>query len=142
VKKVHTAHAGDDEFDIALRDMASGAASRLRAEIALAEKRGDDALAEQARAVAEAKRADDNEPPMLAAGAALTLADMQLALGRAAAAEATYRDELKARPDSGWALRGLASALAAQGKSAEAAATRERVERAWVQAEAGLKTRS
>jgi hypothetical protein len=142
VKKVHAAHGGDDDFERGLRDMASAAVSRLRAEIALAEKRGDDALADQARAVAEAKRADDNEPPMLAAGATLTLADMQLALGRAAAAEATYRDELKARPDSGWALQGLARAQAAQGKSAEAAATRERVERAWAQAEPGLKTRS
>jgi tetratricopeptide (TPR) repeat protein len=142
LKKVHAAHAGDDEFDIALRDMASAAASRLRAEIALAEKRGDDALAEQALAVAASKRADDSEPPLLAAGATLTLADMQLALGRAAAAEATYREDLKARPDSGWALQGLARALAAQGKSAEAAAMRERVERAWAQAEAGLKARS
>jgi hypothetical protein len=142
VKKVHAAHAGDDEFDIALRDMASAAASRLRAEIALAEKRGDDALAEQALAMAASKRADDSEPPLLAAGAALSLADMQLALGRAAAAEATYRDELKVRPDSGWALQGLARALTAQGKSAEATSLRERVERAWAQADAGLKTRS
>jgi hypothetical protein len=142
VKKVHAAHGGDDDFNRGLRDMASAAVSRLRAEIALIEKRGDEALAEQARAVAEAKRADDNEPPMLAAGATLTLADMQLALGRAAAAEATYRDELKARPDSGWALQGLARALAAQGKSAQAATARERADRAWAQAEAGLKNRS
>lgn len=142
LKKVHAAHAGDDEFDIALRDMASAAASRLRAEIALSEKRGDDALAEQARAVAESKRADESEPPLLAAGAALSLADLQLTLGRAAAAEATYREDLKARPDNGWALNGLARALAAQGKSAEAAAMRERVGRAWVQADAGLKGRS
>jgi predicted Zn-dependent protease len=142
LKKVHAAHGGDDDFARGLRDMATAAVSRLRAEIALAEKRGDEALAEQARAVAAAKRADDAEPPMLAAGATLTLADMQLALGRAADAEATFRDDLKARPDSGWALQGLARALAAQGKSAEAASIRERADRAWVQAEPGLKTRS
>ncbi len=142
VKKVHAAHAGDDEFGIALRDMASAAASRLRAEIALAEKRGDDALAEQARAVAASKRADDAEPPRLAAGATLALADMQLALGRAAAAEATYREDLKTRPDSGWALQGLARALMLQGKSAEATSAKERTERAWAQADAELKTRS
>ena len=57
-------------------------------------------------------------------------------------AEAIYREDLKARPDNGWALNGLARALAAQGKSAEAAAMRERVGRAWVQADAGLKTPS
>lgn len=142
VKKVHAAHGGNDEFDIALRDTASAAASRLRAEIALAEKRGDDALAEQARAVAASKRADDAEPPLLAAGATLALADMQLALGRAADAEATYRSELKARPDSGWALQGLARSLAAQGKSAEAASAKERAERAWALADAVLKPRS
>ena len=142
LKKVHAAHAGDDDFDIALRDMATAAAARLRAEIALTEKRGDDALAEQARAVAAAKRADDAEPPMLAAGATLTLADMQLALGRAADAEATYRSELAKQPHNGWALRGLARALAAQGKSAEAASTRERADRAWAQADAALKRRN
>jgi hypothetical protein len=142
VKKVHAAHAGDDDFDMGLRDMASAAASRLRAEIALAEKRGDDALAEQARAVVAAKRADDAEPPMLAAGATLALADMQLALGRAADAEATYRSDLVKQPNSGWALQGLARALAAQGKSGEAASVKESAERVWAQADAGLKTRS
>jgi tetratricopeptide (TPR) repeat protein len=142
LKKVHAAHAGDDDFDLMLRDMASAAVARLRAEIALAEKRGDDALAEQARAVAAAKRADDAEPPMLAAGATLALADMQLALGRAADAEATYRSDLAKQPDSGWALQGLARALAAQGKSAEAASAKERAARAWAQADAALKQRS
>ena len=142
VKKVQSAHAGDDDFDIALRDMASAAAARLRAEIALAEKRGDDALAEQARAVAGAKRADDAEPPMLAAGATLALADMQLALGRAADAEATYRGDLVKQPNNGWVLQGLARALAAQGKGSEAASARERAAKAWTQADASLKNRS
>jgi hypothetical protein len=141
VKKVRAALAGDDDFERALRDMATSAASRLRAEIALAEKRGDEALAEQARAVAAAKRADDAEPPMLAAGVALTLVDMQLALGQAAAAaaEASYRSTLLTQPDSGWALQGLARALAAQVKDTEATSTRERVERAWAHADAALK---
>jgi predicted Zn-dependent protease len=142
VKKVHAAHAGDGFIDRALRDMASAALSRLRAEIAFAEKRGDEALAEQASAVAAAKRADDAEPPMLAAGAALVLADMQLALGRAADAEATYRSELVKQPNNGWALQGLGRALAAQGKNAEAASAQERAERAWAQADTPLKKRS
>ncbi len=142
VKKVHAAHAGDDDFNIALRDIATAAAARLRAEIALAEKRGDDALAEQARAVTAAKRADDAEPPMLAAGATLTLADMQLALGRAADAEATYRGDLVKQRNNGWVLEGLARAIAAQGKGAEAASARERAARAWPQADASLKNRS
>jgi tetratricopeptide (TPR) repeat protein len=122
--------------------MASAATSRLRAEIALAEKRGDEALAEQARAIAASKRADDAEPPMLAAGATLALADMQLALGRAADAEATYRSDLVKHPDNGWALQGLARALKAQGKGAESASALEQVDRAWTQADAAVKKRS
>ncbi len=140
-KKVHAAHAGDGDFDLTLRDMAGGAASRLRAEIALAEKRGDEALTEQALAVAAAKRADGAEPPMLAVGATLALADMQLVLGRAVDAEASYRNDLVKQPDSGWALQGLARALAAQGKTADAAATRELAARAWAQADASLTSR-
>jgi len=141
LKKLHAAHTGKDPFDETVRDMGTAAVASLRAELALAEKRGDDALAEQARAIVAAKGADSAEPPRLAAGATLALADMQLALGRAADAEATYRKDLVAQPDSGWALHGLARALAAQGKKADAAATRARADRAWTQADAALKSR-
>jgi predicted Zn-dependent protease len=72
----------------------------------------------------------------------VSLGDMQLRLGRAAAAEATYRADLVLQPESGWALQGLARALAAQGKAAEAAEVRSRAERAWAQADAALKARS
>ena len=141
-QKVRAAHAKNDDFERLLSDMAGSAAARLRAEIALAEKRGDDALAEQARAVVAAKRADQGEPPMLGAGAQLALADMQMTVGHAAAAEATYRADLKAQPGSGWALQGLMRALAAQGKNAEAAALREQAERAWSAADAAMMSRS
>ncbi len=141
-QKVRAAHAKDDDFDRMLSDMTGSAAARLRAEIALAEKRGDDALAEQARAVAAAKRADQGEPPLLGTGAQLTLADMQMALGLAPAAEATYRADLKVQPGSGWALQGLMRALAAQGKNAEAASLREQADRAWSAADTALRARS
>ena len=42
--------------------------------------------------------------------------------GSAKEAEAVYREDLRRNPDNGWALRGLAGALAAQGKAAEAKA--------------------
>ncbi len=93
------------------------------------------------RAVAASKDADDDEPPGLAAGARLALGGLQLQLGRAADAEATFRADLAALPDSGWALRGLARALAAQGKADAAAAVRSLGERAWPQADAELKAR-
>ena len=115
--------------------------ARLRAELAAAQRLTDEALAQQALAVAASKDVDDEEPPGLAAGARLALGDLQLQLGRPADAEATFRADLVALPDSGWALNGLARALAAQGKVSEAAAVRARGERAWSQADATLKTR-
>jgi tetratricopeptide (TPR) repeat protein len=122
-----------------LRDLGQHAAARLRAELAQAHGRPDEALAAHAQAVSAAKRADDSEPPMLAAGATVALGQAQLALGQAAAAEASFRADLQAQPDSGWALRGLAHALQAQGKTADASAMRERLNRAWAQADAALK---
>lgn len=138
---LHVAHASASTFDVGTRNVADAMLARLRAELAAAEHRGDEALAQQARAVAASKDADESEPPGLAAGARLALGDLQLRLGRAADAEATYRADLAALPESGWALSGLARALAAQGKAAEAAAVRARGERAWPQADAVLKTR-
>jgi hypothetical protein len=138
---LHAAHASDSKGDVGIRNVTDAMLARLRAELAAAERRTDEALAQQARAVAASKSADDSEPPQLANGARLALGDLQLQLGRPADAEATFRADLAALPESGWALHGLARALAAQGKAAEAAAVRARGERAWPQADAALKTR-
>ena len=135
------AHASTSKDDVGIRNVADAMLARLRAEVAAAERRTDEALAQQARAVAASKDADASEPPRLAAGARLAMGDLQLQLGRAADAEATFRADLAALPESGWALNGLARALAAQGKAAEAAAVRARGERAWPQADAALKAR-
>jgi len=137
---LRAAHASASKDDVGLRNIADAMLARLAAELAAAERRTDEALTQQARAVAASKDADDEEPPGLAAGARLALGDLQLQLGRAADAEATFRADLAALPDSGWALRGLARALAAQGKATEAAAVRARGERTWSQADATLKT--
>jgi len=53
-------------------------------------------------------------------------------------AEAVYREDLKLNPGNGWALYGLATALAAQGKKDEAAVTRAKFEEAWKQADIKL----
>ena len=96
------------------------------------------ALALQAQALVESRRADDNEPPLLAAGDRLVLAEMQLRAGRAALAEQTFRDDLAAQPDSGWALDGLARALKAQGKSSNAQALQPKLDHSWALADAAL----
>ena len=53
-------------------------------------------------------------------------------------AEAVFREDLRRNPGNGWALHGLAAALAAQGKRDEAAATRAKFEEAWKEADIKL----
>jgi hypothetical protein len=51
-----------------------------------------------------------------------------------------FREELLERPDSGWALRGLAQAARAQ-KLSEQVASREReLDRVWAGADTSLRT--
>ena len=138
VAKAHTKPKG---FDRLLRDMSASAAERLRAEIASAEGRHDQALALQAKAMVSAKRADNNEPPMLAGGARLALGDLQLRAGKAAEAEKTFREDLLANPGSGWAIAGLARALLAQGRAADAAPVSAQLKAAWSAADAPLLAR-
>jgi tetratricopeptide (TPR) repeat protein len=132
----HTAAKG---FDRLLRDMAGSAVDGLRAEIALAEGRAEDALTLQAQALEQAKRVDDSEPPLLGAGARLSLGNMQLRVGRAALAEASFRSDLAEQPNSGWALKGLQQALQAQGKTTEARALQVTLAKSWPQADAALR---
>jgi tetratricopeptide (TPR) repeat protein len=55
-----------------------------------------------------------------------------------AEAEAVYRESLKTYRDDGWSLFGLAQALDAQGKTAEAAQARAAFEKAWSRADVKL----
>ncbi len=74
-------------------------------------------------------------PVRQALGAAL------LEAGRAADAEGVYRADLRDFKDNGWSLFGLARALDAQGKRADAADARRRFDAAWQHADVKL-TRS
>jgi len=71
-------------------------------------------------------------PPRHALGAVL------LAAGRPREAESVFWEDLRRHPENGWALKGLASALTAQGREADAAATRARFDRAWSRADVEL----
>jgi tetratricopeptide (TPR) repeat protein len=64
-----------------------------------------------------------------------TLGAVLLEGGRAAEAEAVYREALAIHPDNGWSLHGLATALRAQGKDAEAAEAEARFQAMWVRAD-------
>ncbi len=61
-----------------------------------------------------------------------------LKAGQSAEAEAVYREDLKRFPENGWSLFGLAAALRAQGKSAEAAVVDQRFSKAWSAADVKL----
>lgn len=58
--------------------------------------------------------------------------------GRYAEAEAVYREDLAKWPENGWSLHGLAVCLEHRGAADEAAAVRERFDRAWSRADTKL----
>ncbi|HSO83253.1 tetratricopeptide repeat protein [Thiocapsa sp.] len=58
-----------------------------------------------------------------------------LAAERPAEAEAVYRKDLEIYPDNGWALVGLGQSLAAQGRTADAQAARQRFLQVWSEAD-------
>lgn len=68
------------------------------------------------QAVAIEDRIPCDEPPGWHAPVRQTLGAVLLQSGRAAEAEAVYREELRRSPGNGWSLYGLAHSLQAQGK--------------------------
>jgi predicted Zn-dependent protease len=67
-----------------------------------------------------------------------TLGAVLLQAGRAPAAEAVYREDLKRNPGNGWSLFGLAQSLRAQGKTAEAGRAEASFRTVWSQADVTL----
>jgi tetratricopeptide (TPR) repeat protein len=61
-----------------------------------------------------------------------------LEVGRAEEAEAVFSGDLKKFPENGWSLSGLQASLERQGRRADAAAVRARLERAWGGADTAL----
>ena len=76
-----------------------------------------------------------DEPPQWTMTARQALGAVLLGAGRAAEAEAVYREDLKRFPETGWSLRGLADALRAQTKRTEAEAVEARFKKAWSEAD-------
>ena len=93
-------------------------------------------------AIEEAIRTEDtlpyDEPPGWHWPARQMLGEVLLEAKRPADAERAYREELQRNPDNGWSLHGLARALQAQGRQAEAREVSERFTRAWVHADIEL----
>ncbi len=139
-KKLIASMTGKDRYPRMIRSVASSSVDQLGAEIAFAEKRYDDALALQTRAVANGADANSTEPPMLASGPSLRLGSMQMRTGRHAAAEQSYRNDLATHPKSGWALSGLKLALTAQAKPADMQAVSRDLATSWALADIQVKS--
>jgi tetratricopeptide (TPR) repeat protein len=78
------------------------------------------------------------EPPKWYYPIRQSLGAALLKAGKNAEAEAVYREDLKRFPENGWSLFGLAAALKAQGKTAEAADAEKRFQKAWEGADVKL----
>ena len=126
-----------DEFQATLLPVLS---AQLQGEIEAASGDTDAARATLQRAAELEDALESREPPILGAGSRIALGDALLRAGRWADAEAAFRSDLKAQPGNGWALRGLLNAVERQSRSIDAAGVRSQYERAWVGADAALRT--
>ncbi|SET14121.1 hypothetical protein SAMN05216326_11314 [Nitrosomonas marina] len=110
----------------------------LAGEIAAAQGKFDTAVAHLEKAVqledalVYTEPTEWHFPPRLALGAIL------LEAGRAAEAEAVYREDLRRNRENGWALFGLMQSLRAQQKTQEADSVEARFKKAWSQADITL----
>ena len=78
------------------------------------------------------------EPPDWSVPVRQDLGAVLLAAGRPAEAQRAFEEDLKRFPDNGWSLHGLAEALRAQGRGAEADAMMQRFQQMWRGAEVEL----
>ena len=79
-----------------------------------------------------------SEPPSFYYPVRHSLGVVLLSAGRADAAEAVYREDLRRNPENGWSLSGLERALLAEKRNADAAAVARRLEAAWAGADVKL----
>jgi TolA-binding protein len=118
------------------------AIANLLARGELAQARGDykDAIVRFTAAVEEQDKLPYTEPPFWYYPTRQSLGKAMLLDGDSAAAEAVYRTDLAQYPRNGWSLFGLSLSLDAQGRTEEAAATRERFDKIWRRADVSLES--
>jgi tetratricopeptide (TPR) repeat protein len=110
----------------------------LQGDIALASGSTAAALTHFRRAVDLQDGLPYTEPPFWYYPTRQSLGAALLTAKRAAEAEAVYRKDLEEYPHNGWSMFGLIQSLEAQGKSSEAAETREMFEHVWGEADITL----
>jgi len=107
-------------------------------EIAYGKGAREEAIANLRQAVVLEDALKYDEPPPWTVPSRHALGAVLIASRRYADAEAVYAADLARYPDNGWSLRGLAQAYEAQGKTAEAAAVKARLQRAWARADVSV----
>jgi tetratricopeptide (TPR) repeat protein len=110
----------------------------VEARLADAQHQTNAAIAHLQRAVSLEDTLDYAEPPDSLAPTRESLGAALLAAGKTAEAEATFREDLKRNPRNPRSLFGLAEALKAEGKMAEATTVRQQFQRAWSKADTKL----
>ena len=131
---VNTATPDDGEFKAPV----SIAMHALMGEIAARGGKPEDAIPHFKAALAIEDKGLYFEPPKWYYPIRQSLGAALLKAGKNAEAEQVYRDDLKRFPENGWSLYGLAAALRAQGKTADAAAVEKRFTKAWADADVKL----
>lgn len=110
----------------------------LAGEIAARSGDGDTGVELLRAAVATEDSLRYDEPPTWCYPVRHMLGAALMRAGRAKAAEAVYRDDLRRHPENGWSLLGLAQALRKLGDTAEADRISARHRKAWANADVKL----
>lgn len=127
-----------DSIDYPASELLHIADDLLQGEIARKADDYDTAIGHFEAAVERQDALPYMEPPFWYYPNRQSLGAALLEAGRAADAEAVYREDLRQFPHNGWAMNGLVQSLEAQGRDAEAATVREHLEIAWAKADVEL----
>ncbi len=114
------------------------AAHALKGEIATRSGKVEEGITDFRQALAIEDKGLYFEPPQWYYPIRESLGAALLKAGRNGEAENVYREDLKRFPENGWSLYGLAAALRAQGRTAEATAVEKRFQKAWADADVVL----
>jgi tetratricopeptide (TPR) repeat protein len=116
-------------------DLLAVAAASLEGRLAAAAGDTETAVRRLEAGAAGEDRLRYAEPPDWYYPVRQTLGAVLLAAGRATDAERVYREDLARNPENGWSLLGLAQSLKAQSRADAEADARNRLEKAWRQAD-------